>query len=413
MAFSPPKTRSNKSAHILNIRHKLQIIIHRSSISELVQKIPLTHKRKEGRRMAKLQNALDQKRVTENKTASLEPSSSVCPLFLNPYYTEGAESPNVETNQDEKDSVEQIARLLLQACRVLHTGPEPEPLDNGGDIIWDWTSRRFTSNAFHKLIHILVNHDTLSRSAENISYDLIPDEADCMTISIRKKCSFQSRFTRVLASEIDDAVHEAALTNGLGLWSGLHPQRRASVLVGNKLGMRTPCRCSQGQEFDRVQWFVLEIGMAEKSKVLPEIARSYIERGTLCVMTVNIQRGFDFTVAYTLYRRGEKTSELVDGVARYEVVESSQGDLLSSLTLWDFFPAAVLKEHGITDLGDQRVRLGLSGKVIWKCFQEAWNSETSVSQELRSFQVWRNTNRGGTHLHFRPLNSLPRKSTTI
>ena len=51
--------------------------------------------------------------------------------------------------------------------------------------------------------------------------------------------------------------------------------------------------------------------MAEKSKVLPEIARSYIERGTLCVMTADVRRCGEYgglTVAYSLYRRGEKTS---------------------------------------------------------------------------------------------------------
>ena len=54
-----------------------------------------------------------------------------------------------------------------------------------------------------------------------------------------------------------------------------------------------------------------------------EIARSYIERGTLCAMTADIRcRRGKLTVAYSLYRRGKKTSETAEGVARYEVVKS-------------------------------------------------------------------------------------------
>ena len=141
--------------------------------------------------------------------------------------------------------------------------------------------------------------------------------------------------------------------------------------------------------------------MAEESKVLPEIARSYIERGTLCVMTADIQRGCEYglTVAYMLYRRREKTSETVEGVARYEVIRSAKGllpeeDPQSSLhlTLWDFYPAAVLEEHGVTDPNDPRVSVVLSCEVLGKCLEEAWNSsensvsETSFSQEMEQLE---------------------------
>ena len=182
--------------------------------------------------------------ITESRRASL-----VHPLFLDPVYENTGpgewtlmeiEPPNVKLNHDEKRSVQEFVRLMLQASRALHTGPEPEPLDN---VIWDWQSRRITSNAYGKLIYILRNHNTLRWSTENLSYDWIPDKEDGGTISIRKKCNFQSRFTRALTSEIHDAVVNVESANRLDLWGGLKPQQRASVLVGNKLGMRSPCRC--------------------------------------------------------------------------------------------------------------------------------------------------------------------------
>src|SRR4051794_35859282 len=75
----------------------------------------------------------------ENKRASLGPSSGH-PLFLDPEYENTGpgnwtlreiEPPKVKTNHDEKDIVREFVGLMLQASRVLHTGPEPEPLDNG------------------------------------------------------------------------------------------------------------------------------------------------------------------------------------------------------------------------------------------------------------------------------------------
>lgn len=51
--------------------------------------------------------------------------------------------------------------------------------------------------------------------------------------------------------------------------------------------------------------------------------RTNIEQGTSCVMTVDIRRGGEsnMTLAYSLYRRGEKTRPLA-GIERWEAVES-------------------------------------------------------------------------------------------
>ncbi|KAL9011105.1 MAG: hypothetical protein Q9173_004021 [Seirophora scorigena] len=95
--------------------------------------------------------------------------------------------------------------------------------------------------------------------------------------------------------------------------------------------MRTPYRCSalirKGLEHDSIRRFVLEVGMAKKSKDMPKLARSYIEGGTMCVMTANIHRSGeigDLSIAYTLFHRGEEVIPTVEGVTRYSVKESAR-----------------------------------------------------------------------------------------
>jgi hypothetical protein len=61
--------------------------------------------------------------------------------------------------------------------------------------------------------------------------------------------------------------------------------------------------------------------MGQKTQVLRELAQSYIERDTLCVMTVSLERQgeFDFDWSFSLYRLGE-ARRLPGEVTRYEAV---------------------------------------------------------------------------------------------
>ena len=117
------------------------------------------------------------------------------------------------------------------------------------------------------------------------------------------------------------------------------PLVRASVLAGNVLGLRTPCRGSlvrwdnaedsdeQEEEEEAhsgsVCAFVIEIGLREKRAELAEVARTYIERVTLCVFTFDVTESDGaFAWSYSCYLRGESRPGTRTETARYEVVES-------------------------------------------------------------------------------------------
>ena len=217
-------------------------------------------------------------------------------------------------------------------------------------------------------------------------------------LSVRKKCGFQSRLTRMLADIIGEAMYDNELLASLVKQEGLGHQKLTSVLTGTVEGVRTPCRCwsyvpkrAEGRERHQmeeeaeqqggrpklrsvidVEDFVLEVGMGEKTQFLSMLARSYIERGTLCVMTVKMERhsGHDFGWSYSLYRRGRlKCSS--GQVTRYEVVCAAQDisvkrnkhgvvQFPAGLTLFDFLPASVLERHGVTRKNDKKALLDLS-----------------------------------------------------
>ncbi|KAL8653747.1 MAG: hypothetical protein Q9210_001918 [Variospora velana] len=307
------------------------------------------------------------------------------PLIVDNYYMGGRlvepKPPDVKIKAEEADSVREVYQLCLQSLRA-HERSEPTSLDVKGDITWCWRSVVLTSSAYGKFIHVakkssLWNHFNLA------TYDWIPDEGNHGTIIIRKGCPLQKELTREIASEINKSVAQA----NADFWSNLKREVRATVLVGDKLGMRTPCRClgliRKGLELDPIRCFVLEVGIAEKSKDLPKIARSYIERGTMCVMTANIHRSGeygDLSIAYSLYHRGEEVIPTAEGVTRYSVKESvtdfvpnRESDGSVQLTQFDFFPAEDLEKHGLTGPGDPRATVVLAWKDLACCFEVLWN----------------------------------------
>ncbi|KAI4178538.1 MAG: hypothetical protein LQ346_007410 [Caloplaca aetnensis] len=281
-----------------------------------------------------------------------KPSSVEHLLFLDRVKDELKDVP---TNKEEKEDIRKVFKAVMQTHLVPR--PSPVPLDRGGDLTWDWLSVRLTPNAYRKLAYLF---RTLLNWPEQNDCDAIPHEDGTVTITIRKVCVFQIDFTVHLSETISDALHESKPLELLRSSEGscfdfvLDHRRRASVLVGDKLGMRTPCRCFWLNGEDDVLNFVLEIGMAEKSDHLRRLAHSYIERGTLCVMTIDIRRGNDTDIflAYSLYRRGEQ-DRVSAGVPHYEVVESvtdvvvSKKELEGSVTFTarDFFPAEVIEKH--------------------------------------------------------------------
>lgn len=315
------------------------------------------------------------------------------PLCLNPEYLRidfrtgiGLKSSrrapkDVKINEQEKASVREVFKLLLQAYHTFKDGPGPEPLDNRNDISWDWQSRGLTRDAYGKLLYIMSRKEWY---LEYLPYDWIPNESGAGTINIRKECSYQSDITSALSSQIHNAIFKHGLSRRLGLQEGPQLETRASVLVGNQVGMRTPCRCFRFDEKNggnlSIQSFVLEVGMAEKSKVLPDLARSYIEQGTLCVMTVDIRRRgeFNMTLAYSLYRRGKKTRPLT-GIERWEVVESVVDivpdqvlDNFLNLNVFDFFPRDVLEAYGLTSPEDPAALIAIPHSNLADCLEQVW-----------------------------------------
>ena len=87
----------------------------------------------------------------------------------------------------------------------------------------------------------------------------------------------------------------------------------ASVLIGTVEGTRMLCRCfrfepkarEEARLYDGIQDFVLVVGIGKKTQALRELAQSYIERGTLCVMTVSAecQGEYDFNKQHVMKRQ--------------------------------------------------------------------------------------------------------------
>lgn len=290
------------------------------------------------------------------KRKAPQPSEPSPALFLDEI-EDGIE--DVDITEEEERKVRGIFTAMLQAAQ--QPRPAPVLLDRGGDYTWDWLSVQLTPNAYGKLVYVLCG---AFFNLQVVCYDAIPHEDGSTIVTIRKKSLFQREFTHALMKTIINAYDKSKLHEWLDLSGNcsafsFEPQTRASVWVNNRLGMRTPCRCLQFRGKDEadcnVPKFVIEIAMAKKSNDLPRLAQSYIERGTLCVMTVDIRRGdnVDIAFAYSIYRRGEKKRVLA-GVPQYEVVVSVSDVVISSkqehngsfmFTARDFFPAEFVEEH--------------------------------------------------------------------
>jgi hypothetical protein len=128
----------------------------------------------------------------------------------------------------------------------------------------------------------------------------------------------------------------------------------------------------EARPFDGVRDFVLEVGMGDKTPELRALAESYIRRGTLCVMTVKVERHGELDIAwsYSLYRRGEARYS-PGQVTTYDMVCDAQDvrvqpnkdkvvEFPAKLTLFDFVPSDVLKKEGVTCKEDKKAVMNLS-----------------------------------------------------
>ncbi|KAL9075444.1 MAG: hypothetical protein Q9157_004003 [Trypethelium eluteriae] len=341
------------------------------------------------------------------------------PLILDPHYvctTPGtaelkhAVVAKVELTSEEKEHALKALSLVLQAAcdfNLSDLGGLPSSLDRDRDIIWDWRSIELSANEYGAFAYGVVEHSRLRRALDILSYDWTPLDSFKGILSVRKKCGFQSRLTRALTDVIDEAMYNNELLTSLAECVGLDHRLRASVLTGTVEGVRTPCRCwrytperaklrkSQQSEkekeeqeegddedkeeneegarpYDRVQDFVLEVGMGDKTPELRALAESYIKRGTLCVMTVKMENHgeLNFAWSYSLYRRG-KARYSPGQVTTYDVAYDAQDvraktnkhmliKFPARLTLFDFMPSSVLKKHGVTDKKDEKAAINLS-----------------------------------------------------
>ncbi|KAG7289872.1 hypothetical protein NEMBOFW57_006249 [Staphylotrichum longicolle] len=315
------------------------------------------------------------------------------PLRLNSYYVstgsgslflEDVEVAKVKTTGEEKEHVIYALGLILQAFRALTLEAMPDSLDRNHDIVWDWRSVELSANEYGAFAYAMVNYLELKHAMDIVSYDWTPLDSHKGVLSVRKKCRFQSELTRILTGVIINALYDNELLRSLVDCVELEPQIQASVLTGTVEGIRMPCRCfrfkpksksekeeeEEARPVDGIQDFVLEVGMGQKTQVLCELAQSYIERGTLCVMTVSVERQgeFDFDWSFSLYRRGE-ARPLPGEVTRYEAVCTMQDARVKAdqngvqfpagLTLFDFVPSSILNRNGVTGWDDKKAVLEL------------------------------------------------------
>jgi hypothetical protein len=332
------------------------------------------------------------------------------PLYLEPYYVctapgtlelKDAVVAKVELAPGEKEHVRKALSFVLQAACDLSLsdmGGLPSSLDRNRDIIWDWRSLELSANAYGAFAYGVVNYLMMRCSVENLSYDWTPFDSSKGILSLRKKCGFQSRLTRVLGDVINEAMRNNELLTSLVECVELERQFRASVLTGTVEGVRTPCRCwrftpkrqeEEARPDDRVCDFVLEVGVGDKTPELRALAESYIRRGTLCVMTVKVERHgeFDFAWSYTLYRRsnarcspGRVTTYDMVCDAQDARVKTNKHDVVefpAGLTLFDFVPSSVLKKHGVTNKEDEKAAMNLSMSL-----EELGETEATLCEPL-------------------------------
>jgi hypothetical protein len=311
-------------------------------------------------------------------------------LKLGPYYVSTApgslllqdvEVPKVKITPEEKKHVLYALCLVLQAFRALTLEAMPESLDCNHDIVWDWHSVELSSNEYGAFAYAMVNCHLLKGAIGLVSYDWTPLDSHKGILSMRKKCRFQSQLTRILTKVIANAMYNNKLLRLLAECVELEAQIQASVLTGTVEGIRMPCRCfrfkpksmskmEEARPRDGIQDFVLEVGMGRKTEVLHELAQSYIERGTLCVMAVSLGRQgkFDFDLSFSLYRRGE-AHHIPGRVTTYETICTMQNERIEAengvvkfpagLTLFDFVPHGILRESGVTCRDDEKAVVDL------------------------------------------------------
>lgn len=112
----------------------------------------------------------------------------------------------------------------------------------------------------------------------------------------------------------------------------------------------------EARPYDRVHDFVLEVGMGDKTPELSALADSYIQRGTLCVMTVKVERHGESDFAWSC-----------------------------------FVPSSVLKKNGVTRKEDQKAVMTLSmsleklGETEAR-LDEFWERGESMSQHLEKLE---------------------------
>lgn len=272
----------------------------------------------------------------------------------------------------EKEPIEKALALISEAARTSEHEIVAASLDCGHDIVWDWRSVKLRTKGYYAFLRVMREDKILSHMLPFVSYDWTPMNNHSGILSVRKECSFQKQVTEILDNVIVEGMLENTILSSIVPDMSLE-RRVAPVLMKTLEGMRSPCRSFryEPEEVDDnhhpVQHFVLEVGMGEKTNVLETLARSYIQRGTLCVMTVAIERQgkYDFDWSYSLYRHNEKYEVICD--VRDERV-TGEDDIVTfptGLTAFDFVPPDVLENKGVFGKIDERaiinlqIRLGL------------------------------------------------------
>ncbi|KAJ2988492.1 hypothetical protein NUW58_g3946 [Xylaria curta] len=304
-------------------------------------------------------------------------------LFL---FTSGslAPVPRTETSPEEEDSVREAIKLILYGNReALHSSTFGQPDQRGN---WNWKDKVLTIKAFDHLRYVCQNDQHLNTILLSSHPDWCPGDNGTGVLSIRKPCLLERSADKKISKLVLDILGENLLFCRLlgKKWQRYTiPQTHVAVSTGNTTGLRFPPRSfAMGKAFkyhredDSVCDFAIEIGMAEKTEVLPTLACSYIEKGALCALTVQINFGShsDPVWSYSVYRRREATNTSPGQAAPYQVVRSvynrevneKDDDGYLELTLFDFLPTPFLKARGVAR-DDPEARVWIPLARLWRC----------------------------------------------
>ncbi|KAH8748234.1 hypothetical protein F5883DRAFT_582763 [Diaporthe sp. PMI_573] len=300
---------------------------------------------------------------------------------------------NPEISSEEQERVEEAKALILQARRAQVKGSVLELL---GKDARAWQSVELTANEYNGLVYDAAKSWWLRHSLSGLRLDWMfsPGGRGDGVLTVRNPGSFERRLARAVDAELTSRLNNNRLIHDLGAyWEPLEPLLHArAVATGGGAGLRSPSRTyHHDKKVDKkrdaeddiwVAHFALELDPepepGDRAARLPDVIDSLLNAGTLCVMVVRIERRglHDFSLPCWLYRRA------ADGEVSCVPADGEEG-----LTLFDFVPADVLHEQGVTGPSHERASLE-SGDIQAEIEKEVFGKPVDGQLERVNNETW-------------------------